>query len=173
MTERTHRKACKGHITASLVVYLVGAVAAFGAGDAQAGACKGTVRQLDVIQLSGSSNARSQTVVRNLSANTAYDVVISSNDQEKNSALLSPGADVSKLWSVPDKDTVEVTLTPVGETDATVCIYRVVFGSYETRWNPGPSGADNLLCAGAVTVSCDKSYNSRKLRWNTTFTIEE
>jgi hypothetical protein len=150
-----------------------------GPGQALAGACKGTTRQLTVVQDSYASNARAQTVVMNESANgLSYVVVIASNDgvtgeKVRNSATLKPGADVSKLWSTPEQDVVTVSITPVGASDATSCIYRVVFGTFETRWHPGPNGSDNTLCSGAVTVNCDKSYNGNKLRWNTTFTIKE
>lgn len=85
--------------------------------------------------------------------------------------MLKPGDKLSKLSGVGNIGNFEISIVPTGATKGTTCHYRVDFYVTDKTvwWIPTKTGA--TCNSGPVTVTCKKSYNANKIRWNTTYTI--
>jgi hypothetical protein len=163
-------------------------------GEAMAGSCTKTSRDLDIVQQSTTISVNAHTVVRNDTSGTSYEVAIfqepngtqsgtlpgggsltmtsTGGSKKKSGTVSAQGDQVEKMLQAVD-DTFTVSITPAGggAASATICSYQVAAKSKKTTWDLGPS--TTVSCTGPLKVSCDKSYHAGKARWNTTFVIEK
>lgn len=168
-------------------------LAALMSGEALAGSCSKTSRDLDIVQQSTSISVNAHTVVRNDTSGSSYDVAIYQESNGAQSGTLPGGGSISvtstggskkqsgtvsaqgdqvekMLPAVDDTFTVSITPTGGGSARATTCTYQVTVKSKRTTWDLSPSAT--IACTGPLKVSCDKSYHDGKARWNTTFEIK-
>jgi hypothetical protein len=152
-------------------------VTAFPIAPALAGSCSDTKREAKGFE----SEMGAHTFVKNQTQNTTFKVKIYRNDTKKADTNLSPGEEVSHLANMMESgknsDTFTMSLSKTDDSNSASCVYKVTFNinTNNTKWEKGQNPVcidPKDLCDGC-SVSCDKSYNQDKDRWNTHFKIED
>lgn len=146
-------------------------------GAAFAGACKKTTRTT-ATNSNGSDPVNVHTSVRNEAKGKTYNVVIKRDGvtvQTGTISLNGSSAKVAKLEKRIDGSVFDVTISSAGGgSSVTTGTFDVSTasraGKNTSTWNLPPDA--NSACRGPVNVSCSKSFKDGKLRWNTTFVIE-
>jgi hypothetical protein len=139
-----------------------------------AGDCTDTTRKVSVTN-SLFSDGAADTTVRNQASDLSADVTISRRDAEKQSATLNNGNSTGFLAKGTESAEITVTIKDPDTTGTAKCGYEVSTKSSKTTW----SRTQNANCSdvksfcSSCKITCSKSYNPDKNRWNTTYTIKD
>jgi hypothetical protein len=164
-------------IRTALSLGLAVALLAAGQSAALAGSCTNTTRTMSLV---GKWNPSARTTVHNETSATTLKVVIYRGSDEKSSAYIKPGEDVSKLTKFAEQGgggKIRAEIIPTSGTMKTTsdCNYRIRYNTQDgkMKWLL-PEGQSEVCAVGTdMTVACDKSFNKDKLRYRTHFRVRD